>query len=430
MPTLPPIASGRPIPRSHTEHARTRALAQMPRFRWTARDSEGKATSGELHAATLDDVRAALRIRGLRSIRVTACPAVRGRRIGAADTARFTRQLGTLLQAGIPLLQSIDLIARGVPNARFARLLAAVRDDIESGSSLAHALRLHPQVFDDLYCNLIDAGEAGGVLPQQLDRLARQLEASIALRARLRAGLRYPAVLLAVAVVVLAILATAVIPSFREVFASIAGQGGQDDIALPAPTRLVIAWSDAMAAYWPMLLGVPMLAAVAGMRLLRYSDAVQRLRDRAVLRLPMIGAVLRKAVTARWTRTLSTLLQSGLPLLDAMEATARAAGNWLYGDATRQAARAVAGGAPLSQALRDAGPFDEMLLQMVQIGEQAGAVDTMLARVADAHERDVDEAVASLAVLFEPLLIVVLGALIGGMVVAMYLPIFQLAQAV
>lgn len=422
---MPTIATGRAFGQSANAGAHA-----MPRFRWTARDGAGKAASGELHAATPADVRAALRVRGLCSIRVSACPAPRGRRIGAGDTARFTRQLGTLLHAGIPLLQSIDLIARGHANARFARLLSAVRDDIESGSSLAQALRPHPQVFGPLYCNLVEAGEAGGVLPEQLDRLARQLEASIALRARMRAALRYPAVLLAVAAVVLAILGTAVVPAFKDVFASIAGQGADVDASLPALTRLVIAWSDAMAAYWPVLLGLPVLVAATGMRALRHSERAQRLRDRIALRLPVLGGVLRKAVTARWTRTLSTLLQSGLPLMDAMEATGHASGNWAYCDATRRAAHAVASGASLSQALRGAGLFDEMLLQMVQIGEQAGAVDTMLARVADAHERNIDEAVASMAALFEPLIIVVLGVLIGGMVVAMYLPIFQLAQAV
>lgn len=425
---MPTIATGRrfrPGPQ-----ARANALRAMPRFRWTACDSAGKAASGELHAATQADVRAALRARGLFSIRVTACPAARGRATGAVDTARFTRQLGTLLQAGIPLLQAIDLLARGHANPRFASLLSAVRDDIASGSSLAQALRSHPQAFDALYCDLVDAGEAGGVLPQQLDRLARQLEASIALRGRLRAALRYPAVLLSVAAVVLAILATAVIPAFRDVFASIASESVDVDAGLPMLTRLVIGGSDAVAAYWPLLLGMPMLAAAVGMRTLRRSETAQRLRDRGTLRLPVVGGVFRKAVTARWTRTLSTLLQSGLPLMDAMEATAHASGNWTYCDGTRRAARAVASGASLSQALRGAGLFDEMLLQMVQIGEQAGAVDTMLARVADANEREVDEALASMTALLEPLIIVVLGVLIGGMVVAMYLPIFRLAQAV
>lgn len=362
--------------------------------------------------------RAAVRLPAV--ARTTAPPPFR-----VDDIARFTRQLSTLLDASVPLLPALDIIARGHGDPAWRRLLSQLRGDIESGSGLAQAMRRHPRTFDALYCNLVDAGEQGGALGSMLDRLCACLEQSIALRRQVRAALRYPMVVLAVAAAVMTVLMLFVIPAFKQVFVGF-GAGAQ----LPAPTQFVIALSDGLVAHWQLLLALPPLAWLSLRHALRRSAPLRHARDRALLRLPLAGPLLRKAAVARWTRTLATLSAAGTPLVEAMALVAGAAGNRVYRDATRQIERAVRCGASLATAMRASAVFDPMALQMTRIGEESGALDTMLLHVAQCCEREVDEGVAAVAGMIEPLIVVVLGVLIGALVIAMYLPIFKLAQVV
>lgn len=362
--------------------------------------------------------RAAVRLRAM--ARVIAPP-----RFHAEDIARFTRQLSTLLGASVPLLPALDIIARGHGDPAWRRLLAQLRADIEGGSGLAQAMRRHPRTFDALYCSLVEAGEHSGALGGMLDRLCVHQQQAIALRGQVRAALRYPLVVLAVAAAVTTILMLFVIPAFKQVFVGF-GAGAE----LPGPTQFVIAVSDGLVANWQLLLLLPPLAWLGLRHALRRSAALRHARDRAVLRLPLAGPLLRKAAVARWTRTLATLSAAGTPLVEAMALVAGAAGNRVYRDATRQIERAVRCGASLATAMRASAAFDPMALQMTRIGEESGALDTMLLHVAQCCEREVDEGVAAVAGMAEPLIVVVLGVLIGALVIAMYLPIFKLAQVV
>ncbi len=360
------------------------------------------------------------------AVHLPAVPRTFGpRRIRAEDIARFTRQLSTLLGAGVPMLPALDIIARGHGDPAWRRLLAQLHSDIASGSSLAQAMRRHPRTFDALYCSLVDAGEHGGVLGGMLDRVCACQEQALALRRQVRAALRYPLVVLAVAAAVTTILMLFVVPAFKQVFVGF-GAGAQ----LPAPTQFVIALSDGFVAHWPLLLALPPLAWLGLRHALRRSAPLRHARDLALLRLPLAGPLLRKAAVARWTRTLATLSAAGTPLVEAMTLVAGAAGNRVYRDATRRIERAVRCGASLATAMRASAVFDPMALQMTRIGEESGALDTMLLHVAQCSEREVDEGVAAVAGMVEPLIVVVLGVLIGGLVIAMYLPIFKLAQVV
>ncbi len=349
--------------------------------------------------------------------------AARGKTITQKDIAYFTRQLSTMLKAGIPLLQSIDIIARGHANPNFTQLLSDIRFDIESGSSMAAAFRRHPRYFDTLYCNLIDAGEQGGILDSLLERLSLYMEKTIALKSQIKSAMIYPIAVLTVAFAVTVILMLFVIPAFKGVFSSFGAN-------LPAPTLVVIAISDFFVTYWYLVIGIPVGAIAFYLRALKKSEKVQRSTDRVMLKLPIFGSLFRKAVIARWTRTLATMFAAGTPLVESMESVAGAAGNWVYYDATREIEQSVRIGTSLTNAMQATHVFDNMVLQMTQIGEESGALDNMLLKVAEFYEREVDDAVAAISSLIEPLIIVVLGVLIGGMVVAMYLPIFKLGQVV
>lgn len=348
---------------------------------------------------------------------------VRGRRITRKDIVFFTRQLSTTLQAGIPLLQSLDLLARGHANPAITRLLGQIRADIESGASMAQAFRRHPRTFDALYCSLVDAGEQGGVLDVLLERLSLCMEKSLALRSQIRSAMIYPIAVLSVALAATGILMLFVIPAFKDIFASFGA-------TLPAPTRMVIGLSDLFVEYWYFLASSPMLSLVLYRRAVRRSEKVQRMRDRWLLCIPVVGSLLRKATLARWSRTLATMFAAGTPLVEAMDPVADTAGNWVYHDATRDIAYSVRAGSSLTSAMHATRVFDSMMLQMTQVGEESGALDSMLMKVAECYEREVDESVAALSSLIEPVIIVVLGMLIGGMVLAMYLPVFGLGQVV
>lgn len=347
----------------------------------------------------------------------------RGKKITEKDIAYFTRQLSTMLKAGVPLLQSIDIIARGHANPNFTQLLTVIRSDIESGSSMATAFRRHPQYFDTLYCNLIDAGEQGGILDALLERLSLYMEKSIALKSQIKSAMIYPIAVLSVAFAVTVILMLFVIPAFKGVFSSFGA-------SLPAPTMVVINISDFFVQYWYLVIGAPVFSIIGYFRARKKSEKVQRWHDKVLLKLPIFGSLFRKAVVARWTRTLATMFAAGTPLVESMESVAGAAGNWMYYDATREIEQSVRIGTSLTNAMQATHVFDNMVLQMTQIGEESGALDSMLLKVAEFYEREVDDAVAAISSLIEPLIIVVLGVLIGGMVIAMYLPIFKLGQVV
>jgi len=421
MATRAPAAGARAAAPSRAKASRKAPTQYI--FEWEGKDRKGKTFSGEQRAESQAEVTATLRKQGLTIVKLKKRKAARGKKITQKDIAYFTRQLSTMLKAGIPLLQSIDIIARGHANPNFTQLLSDIRLDIESGSSMATAFRRHPRYFDDLYCNLIDAGEQGGILDSLLERLSLYMEKTIALKSQIKSAMIYPIAVLTVAFAVTVILMLFVIPAFKGVFSSFGAN-------LPAPTMVVIAISDFFVAYWYIMIGVPVASISFYLRALKKSEKVQRATDRLILKLPIFGSLFRKAVIARWTRTLATMFAAGTPLVESMESVAGAAGNWIYYDATKEIEQSVRIGTSLTNAMQATHVFDNMVLQMTQIGEESGALDNMLLKVAEFYEREVDDAVAAISSLIEPLIIVVLGVLIGGMVVAMYLPIFKLGQVV
>ncbi|KMW47485.1 type II secretion system F family protein [Ralstonia insidiosa] len=392
-------------------------------FEWEGKDRKGKIFKGEMRAESITEVNAVLRKQGLSITKSKRRRAARGKKITPKDVAYFTRQLSTMLKAGVPLLQSVDIIAKGHANPNFTQLLTEIRADIESGSSMAAAFRRHPKYFDTLYCNLIDAGEQGGILDALLERLSMYMEKSLALKAQIKSALIYPISVLTVAFAVTVVLMIFVVPSFKGVFSSF----GAD---LPAPTLFVIAISDFFVKWWiPIVLG-PVIGIALFTRAFKRSENVQRSTHRFILRIPIFGNIIRKATIARWTRTLATMFAAGTPLVESMDSVAGAAGNWIYHDATLEIQQAVRIGTSLTNAMQATHVFDNMVLQMTQIGEESGALDNMLLKVAEFYEREVDDAVANISTLIEPIIIVFLGVMIGGMVVAMYLPIFKLGTVV
>ncbi|MEY4651961.1 MAG: hypothetical protein RI884_542 [Pseudomonadota bacterium] len=392
-------------------------------YEWEGRDRQGRPASGETRGAGEHQVQSALRRQGITATRIRKRRLGRGGAVKPRDIALFTRQLATMMKAGVPLLQAFDIVGRGHTNPRVARLLSDIRADVETGTSLSAAFRKFPQHFGDLYCNLVEAGEAAGILEAILDRLATYLEKIQAIKSKIRSALMYPVAVLLVAMVVVAVIMVFVIPSFKDVFSSFGAQ-------LPAPTRLVIALSEFFVKYGWLWLGLLVAGGFAGLQAWRRSPRIQRLADRALLRVPVFGPLVRKAVVARWTRTLATLFAAGVPLVEALDSVAGAAGNSLYLDATRRIQQDVSSGSSLTAAMTQARAFPAMVLQMCAIGEESGSLDHMLNKAADFYEAEVDDTVAGLSSLLEPLIIVFLGGLVGGIVVSMYLPIFKLGQVV
>jgi len=392
-------------------------------YEWEGRDRQGRAVSGELRATGDDQAQAQLRRQGITPTRVRKRATGRGGAVRPRDIALFTRQLATMMKAGVPLLQAFDIVARGNAKPQVARLLSDIRADVETGTSLSAAFRKFPQHFGDLYCNLVEAGEAAGILESILERLATYLEKIQALKSKIRSALMYPVAVLLVAMVVVAVIMVFVIPSFKDVFSSFGAQ-------LPAPTRFVIALSEAFVQYGGFALVLLAIGAVAGLRAWRRSPRLQSLADRVLLRVPVFGPLVVKAVVARWTRTLATLFAAGVPLVEALDSVGGAAGNSLYLDATRRIQKDVSCGSSLTTAMTQSRVFPTMVLQMCAIGEESGSLDHMLNKAADFYESEVDDTVAGLSSLLEPMIIVFLGALVGGIVVSMYLPIFRLGQVV
>jgi type IV pilus assembly protein PilC len=347
----------------------------------------------------------------------------RGGRVTDKDITFFTRQLATMLKSGVPLLQAFDIVSKGSSNPAVTRLLVDIRTEVETGSSLNQAFRKHPVHFDALYCNLIQAGEQAGILDALLDRLATYKEKILAIKSKIKKAMFYPISVLVVAFVVTAVIMIFVIPSFKSVFSSF----GAD---LPGPTLLVIAISDYFVEYWYIIFGIIFGGAYAFFYIWKRSVPMQIVMDRFLLRLPIFGEVIRKATMARWTRTLSTMFAAGVPLVESLTSVGGAAGNHVYKIATQQIQNEVSTGTSLTVAMQNSNVFPNMVIQMVSIGEESGQLDSMLGKIADYFEAEVDDAVEALSSLMEPLIMVVLGTLIGGMVVAMYLPIFKLGAVI
>ena len=392
-------------------------------FEWEGKDKNGKVVRGEIRSGGEAAVNASLRRQGILVTKVKKRRLSGGRSIKQKDIAVFTRQLATMMKAGVPLLQAFDIVGRGSTNARMTRLLTEIRQDVETGTSLSAALRKHPLYFNSLYCNLVEAGEAGGILEALLERLALYEEKTVQLKNKIKSALIYPVAVMVVAFVVLTVIMLFVIPAFKEVFSSF----GAD---LPAPTLFVIALSEFFVSYWYLIFGVLIGGGYFFFESWRRSERMQDFMDRLLLKIPVFGNLINKAVIARWTRTLSTMFAAGVPLVEALDSVGGAAGNAVYRKATEQIQRDVSTGSALTTSMQTTGVFPTMVLQMSAIGEESGSLDHMLGKAAEFYEDEVDEMVKGLSSLMEPFIIVILGVLIGGIVVSMYLPIFKLGAVV
>lgn len=392
-------------------------------FLWEGKDKAGKTVRGEIRAAGENMVQASLRRQGISVSKVKKQKLGGGGNVTEKDVALFTRQMATMMKAGVPLLQAFDIVSKGATNPAVARLLIEIKTEVETGSSLAQAFRKYPLHFDALYCNLVAAGEAAGILETLLDRLAIYKEKTLAIKSKIKSALFYPVSIIVVAIVITAVIMIFVIPAFKSVFSSF----GAD---LPAPTLLVMGISDWMVGNWYIIFPAMGGAVYGFLEAWKRSLAVQIFMDRLSLRLPIFGSLLRKAAIARWTRTLATMFSAGVPLVEALDSVGGASGNYVYLQATIKIKGEVSTGTALTVAMQNAEVFPPMVIQMCSIGEETGALDAMLGKVADFFEAEVDDAVEALSSLMEPIIMVVLGTLIGGMVVAMYLPIFKLGGAV
>lgn len=392
-------------------------------FEWEGKDRNGKTVRGETRAISENVVGITLRRQGITPLKIKKRRMLSGKKIRPKDIAIFTRQLATMMKAGVPLLQAFDIVGRGNPNPSVARLLNEVRSDVETGTSLSTAFRKHPLYFNALYCNLVEAGEAAGILEELLDRLATYMEKTEAIKSKVKSALMYPTAVVVVAFIVVTVIMIFVIPAFKEVFSSF----GAD---LPAPTLFVIAMSEFFVAYWWLLFSVVGGGVYFFFQAWQRNAQVQRVMDRVLLKIPVFGTLVEKSTVARWTRTLATMFAAGVPLVEALDSVGGASGNTLYADATEKIQQEVSTGTSLTMAMTNANLFPAMVLQMCAIGEEAGSIDHMLGKAADFYEQEVDDMVAGLSSLLEPIIIVFLGSLIGGIVVAMYLPIFKLGQVV
>ncbi len=392
-------------------------------FTWVGQDRGGKTVRGELRATGEAQVNALLRRQGIKVQEIKRQRRARGGKVTEKDVTLFTRQLATMLKSGVPLLQAFDIVAKGHGNPAMAKLIYDIRTEVETGSSLKQAFEKKPLYFDALYCNLIGAGEAAGILDSVLERLASYKEKILAIKSKIKSALFYPLAIVVVAFVITAIIMIFVIPAFKQVFSNF----GAD---LPALTLMVIALSDFFVEWWWaifFLIG-------GGIWFFFYtwkrSEKMQIAMDRLLLRVPVFGDLVKKSSIARWTRTLSTTFAAGVPLVEALDSVGGAAGNYEYLKATRKIQSEVATGSSLNSAMQGTDVFPNMVIQMVAIGEEAGSLDAMLSKVADYYEQEVDDAVEALSSLMEPMIMVVLGTLIGGLVIAMYLPIFKLGAVV
>jgi type IV pilus assembly protein PilC len=392
-------------------------------FVWEGKDKFGKAVRGEMRAEAISIVNVTLRRQGILVTKVKKKSFASGKKVSDKDITLFTRQLATMMKAGVPLLQSFDIVAKGHANPSVSKLIQEIRSDVETGTSLNQAFRKFPLYFDPLFCNLVGAGEQAGILEDLLTRLAIYKEKTLAIKGKIKSALFYPISILVVAFVVTSVIMIWVVPAFKDVFASF----GAD---LPGPTLVVMAISDFFVANWYLIFGGLFASLYFFFQSWKRSVKVQRFMDVALLKAPIFGAVIRKATIARWTRTLATMFAAGVPLVESLDSVGGASGNAVYVDATKKIQAEVSTGTSLTVAMQNVQVFPNMVTQMVSIGEESGALDQMLGKVADFYEAEVDEAVESLSSLMEPLIMAILGVLIGGLVIAMYLPIFKLGAVV
>lgn len=393
-------------------------------YSWEGRDKKGKAVKGEMKASGDSFVGATLRRQGITVIKIKkqSSFAIRGK-VTDKDITLFTRQLATMMKSGVPLLQSFDIVGKGHSNPAVSKLLADIKSDVETGSSLSTAFRKYPLYFDSLFCNLIGAGEQAGILDTLLDRLATYKEKILAIKSKIKSALFYPISIIVVAFIITAVIMIFVIPAFKELFSSF----GAD---LPTPTLVVMAISDIFVEWWWAIFGSIGFGLWFFFYTWKRSISMQSTMDRLVLKMPIFGELIRKATIARFARTMATMFSAGVPLVEALDSVAGASGNRVYYDATKRIQSEISTGTSLTVAMQNTEVFPNMVLQMTAIGEESGALDSMLSKVADFYEAEVDDAVEALASLMEPVIMVVLGVLIGGLVIAMYLPIFKMGQAV
>jgi len=403
--------------------------AKKPKFQtfvWEGVDRQGRKSKGEMEAASVAFVNATLRRQGINPTKVAKRRAPlfqTKKKIKPKDIAVFTRQLATMINSGIPIAQAFDIVGKGHENPSMQELILRIKNDIEAGTNLTDALSKHPLYFDALYCNLVQAGEQAGILDNILDKVATYKEKIEAIKGKIKSAMFYPTAVIVVAVVITAILLIFVIPQFESLFKGF----GAD---LPALTQMVINASRFLQEYWYIVFGILIGSVVFIGYTYKRSPKMQHTLDRALLRAPVIGEIIKKATIARFCRTLATMFAAGVPLVEALESVAGASGNRVYFEGTQQIRADVSTGMQLQAAMNATGLFPNMVVQMVAIGEESGELDTMLSKVADFYEAEVDDAVAALSSLLEPIIMVVLGVLIGGMVIAMYLPIFKMASAV
>jgi type IV pilus assembly protein PilC len=403
------------------------AATKAEMYVWEGADRSGKRIKGEMSGTNDALIKAVLRRQGINPLKVKKKPkplfGSGKKKITSKDICVFSRQLATMMSSGVPMVQSFEIVGRGHQNPSMQELLLTIKSDVEAGNSLGDALAKHPRYFDDLYVNLIRAGEAGGILEALLDKIATYKEKTEAIKGKIKKALFYPGAVIVVAFIITAILMIFVIPQFAELF-----QGFGAD--LPALTQLVINLSDAFVNYWYYIFGGIGVAVYGFIFAKKRSPGLRRLLDRLSLKIPVVGDILVKATIARFARTLGTMFAAGVPLVEAMNSVAGAAGNSVYQDAIYTIRDEIATGTQLQVAMRQSGLFPNMVVQMVAIGEESGSIDSMLAKVAEFYEQEVDNAVDAMSSLMEPMIMVVLGTLIGGLVVAMYLPIFKMGSVV
>lgn len=395
-------------------------------FVWEGKDKRGQKVKGEVGGQNISLVKASLRRQGINptKVRKKGKPLFGGKRkIRAKDIALFSRQLATMMTSGVPLVQSFDIIGRGHENKGMQDLLLSIKTDIEGGSNLSDALGKHPYHFDELFVNLVQAGEHAGILDNILDKIATYKEKTESIKGKIKKAMFYPTAVLVVAFLITAILLIFVVPQFASLFKGF----GAD---LPAPTKFVVNLSNIFQTYWYLIFGGIIGTVVGVIQAKKRSRKFNHFLDRALLKVPIVGMILNKAAVARYARTLSTMFAAGVPLVEAMQSVAGAVGNVVYGEAVLKMRDEVSTGTQLNVAMHKANLFPSMVVQMTAIGEEAGSIDTMLGKVADFYEEEVDNAVDSLSSLLEPFIMVILGTLVGGLVVAMYMPIFQMGKVV
>lgn len=395
-------------------------------FSWEGTDRKGGKVKGELSGTNTALVKAQLRKQGINPTKVRKKGISlfsKGKKIKPIDIALFTRQMATMMGSGVPLLQSFDIIGEGFENPNMRKLVDEIKQEVASGNSLANSLRKKPQYFDDLYCNLVDAGEQSGALETLLDRVATYKEKTESLKAKIKKAMTYPIAVVVVAVIVSAILLIKVVPQFQQVFSSFGAE-------LPAFTRMVISLSEVLQEWWFIFLFALFALAFVLREIHRRSEKFRDAMDRAVLRIPIVGAILYKSAVARYARTLSTTFAAGVPLVEALDSVSGATGNVVFRTAVNKIKQDVSSGTQLNFSMRTTGVFPSMAVQMAAIGEESGSLDAMLDKVASYYEEEVDNAVDNLTTLMEPMIMAVLGVLVGGLIIAMYLPIFQLGNVV